>query len=237
MTENEISQLILDSAITVHRTLGGPGLLESVYQDALLYELRSRGLTVEKEVKVPVSYRGVIVGDPLWVDILVDRRIIIECKATEKDNPVFAAQILTYLRLMGLHLGILINFGRVRVVDGYQRVINGYLNTESQSHGVTEELKNSVPLCPRVSVLKATCGSGAGNDFNTESQSHGVAEGFRNSVPLCPRASVLKTTSGVGDGNDFNTESQSHGVTEELKNSVPLCPRASVLKPKHEEGV
>ena len=127
MTENEISGIILDAAIMVHRTLGGPGLLESVYRDALVWELRQRGLKVEKEVLVPVVYKGHQVGDPLRIDILVEGEIVIECKATEKDNPVFAAQTLTYLRVAGHHLGILINFGKIKLVDGYERVVNGYV--------------------------------------------------------------------------------------------------------------
>ena len=124
MDENEISKIVLDAAIMVHRTLGGPGLLESVYQDALVYELRTRGLKVAKEVTVPVKYKGVVVGDPLRIDIFVEDRIVVECKATEKDNPIYAVQILTYLRLLGLHLGLLINFGKETLIAGYRRVIN-----------------------------------------------------------------------------------------------------------------
>ncbi len=124
MDENEISQIVLDSAIMVHKALGGPGLLESVYQDSLVYELRTRGLHVEKEVLVPVKYKGVVVGDPLRIDILVEGKVIIECKATEKDNPIFAVQILTYLRLLNLHLGLLINFGKETLIAGYKRVVN-----------------------------------------------------------------------------------------------------------------
>ena len=124
MDENEISKIVLDAAIMVHRTLGGPGLLESVYQDALVYELRTRGLKVAKEVVVPVKYKGVVVGDPLRIDIFVEDRIVVECKATEKDNPIYAVQTLTYLRLLGLHLGLLINFGKETLVAGYRRVVN-----------------------------------------------------------------------------------------------------------------
>ncbi len=124
MDENDISSIVLDSAITVHKTLGGPGLLESVYQDALAYELQLRGLRVEKEVCVPVKYKDVVVGDPLRIDILVEGKVVVECKATEKDNPIFAVQTLTYLRLMHLHLGLLINFGKETVVAGYRRVVN-----------------------------------------------------------------------------------------------------------------
>ena len=124
MEDNEISKIVLDAAIMVHRTLGGPGLLESVYHDALVHELRTRGLKVDKEVTVPIRYKGVIVGDPLRVDILVEGRVVVECKATEKDNPIFAVQTLTYLRLLNLHLGLLINFGKETLVSGYRRIIN-----------------------------------------------------------------------------------------------------------------
>ena len=124
MDENEISKIVLDAAIMVHRTLGGPGLLESVYQDALVYELKTRGLKVEKEVLVPVRYKDVEVGDPLRIDILVEGCVVVECKATEKDNPIFAVQTLTYLRLLNLHLGLLINFGKETLVSGYRRIIN-----------------------------------------------------------------------------------------------------------------
>ena len=126
MEENEISKQILDAAITVHKTVGGPGLLESVYRDSLVQELRLRGLKVEKEFRVPVMYKGVAVGDPLRIDILVEGSVVVECKAVEKDNPIFAVQTLTYLRLMKLHLGLLINFGRETLVAGYKRIVNGY---------------------------------------------------------------------------------------------------------------
>ena len=124
MEENDISQIVLDAAITVHRTLGGPGLLESVYQDALVHELKLRGLHVDKEMYVPVKYKGVEVGAPLRIDILVEGKVVIECKATDKDNPIFAVQTLTYLRLLNLHLGLLLNFGKETLVAGFRRVVN-----------------------------------------------------------------------------------------------------------------
>ena len=124
MEENDISKEVLDTAITVHRTLGGPGLLESVYQDALAYELTQRGLKVEKEVHVPVVYKGVVVGDPLRIDLLVEGCVVVECKATDKDNPIFAVQTLTYLRLLNLHLGLLVNFGKETLIAGFKRIVN-----------------------------------------------------------------------------------------------------------------
>ncbi len=124
MEDNDIGKEVLDAAITVHRTLGGPGLLESVYQDALAYELAQRGFKVEKEVHVPVVYKGVVVGDPLRIDLLVEGRVVVECKATDKDNPILAIQTLTYLRLMNLHLGLLVNFGKETLISGFKRIVN-----------------------------------------------------------------------------------------------------------------
>lgn len=125
MTENEISAQILDAAIAVHREIGGPGVLESYYEAALAQELRLRGLKVETQKSVPIFYKGVEIGEPYRLDMLVEGKVIIECKATENDNPVFFAQVLTYLKLTNLKLGVVINFGKPRIVDGYTRVANG----------------------------------------------------------------------------------------------------------------
>jgi GxxExxY protein len=124
MTENEISAVILDGAIAVHKEIGGPGVLESYYEAALACELRLRGLKVETQKQVPVRYKGHVIGDPYRLDMLVEDKVIVECKATEKNNPVFAAQVLTYLKLVNLKLGIVINFGRPRITDGWERVVN-----------------------------------------------------------------------------------------------------------------
>ena len=124
MTENEISAVILDAAIAVHKEIGGPGVLESYYEAALTCELRLRGLKVETQKQVPVLYKGYVIGDPYRLDMLVEDKVIVECKATEKNNPVFAAQVLTYLKLVNLKLGIVVNFGRPRITDGWERVVN-----------------------------------------------------------------------------------------------------------------
>lgn len=124
MTENEISAVILDAAIAVHKEIGGPGVLESYYEAALACELRLRGLKVETQKQVPVLYKGYVIGDPYRLDMLVEDKVIVECKATEKNNPVFAAQVLTYLKLVNLKLGIVVNFGRPRITDGWERVVN-----------------------------------------------------------------------------------------------------------------
>jgi GxxExxY protein len=124
MTENEISKIIVDSAIEVHRTLGGAGLLESVYQESLFWELESRGLFVEKELEVPIFYKGNSLASPLRLDLLVERLVIIEVKAVVNYNNIFETQALTYLRLMNLKLALVINFGAKRVSDGIHRVAN-----------------------------------------------------------------------------------------------------------------
>ena len=122
MDENEISGIILDAAIAVHNELGGPGLLESYYENALKYELQLRGLAVVTQKSIPVNYKGKELGEPYRLDMLVEDKVIVECKATEKNNPIFAAQVNTYLHLLNRRLGIVINFGQKRILDGWQRV-------------------------------------------------------------------------------------------------------------------
>lgn len=125
LNENGISRHIVESAIEVHRTLGGPGLLESVYEEALAWELQQRGLEVSRQVSLPIPYKGHTLASPLRIDLIVARRVIVECKATSQYNTVFEAQTLTYLRLSGLKLGLVINFGERVVKDGIHRVVNG----------------------------------------------------------------------------------------------------------------
>jgi GxxExxY protein len=122
--ENLLSEQVLDAAIEVHRTLGGPGLLESLYEDALFYELRLRNIPALSQVQIPVTYKNFKLRDPMRLDILVDRKVIIEVKATETVLAVHKAQVLTYLRLTNLKLGLVINFGQGRLIDGWERVFN-----------------------------------------------------------------------------------------------------------------
>jgi len=124
MHENEISKIILNAAIEVHRTLGGPGLLESVYEEALAWELEQQSLSVERQKVVPVVYKGQTLATPLRLDLLVGGKVIVECKATTEYNPIFEVQTLTYLRLTGLKLGLVINFGERLVKNGFHRVVN-----------------------------------------------------------------------------------------------------------------
>lgn len=125
MDEDEISYKVIGAAIEVHKTLGGPGLLEGVYESCLYHELKLRGLKVERQVRVPVIYKGEEVREPLVIDLIVEDKLIIEVKATEKDSPIHEVQLLTYLRLTGKKLGLLINFGRKSVKEGTSRVVNG----------------------------------------------------------------------------------------------------------------
>ena len=125
MTENELSRIIVDAAIEVHRALRGPGLLEKVYEEALTYELLERGLKVDRQSSVPLVYKGRLLSTELRVDLLVAGKIVVECKATTEDHPIFEAQALTYLRLLNLRLALVINFGKPLVKDGIHRVVNG----------------------------------------------------------------------------------------------------------------
>ena len=125
MTQNEISKIIVDAAIEVHREIGGPGLLEDIYEESLAEELRLRGLFVERQLYVPILYKGRVLGKPLRSDMKVEKLVLIDNKAVTEWNAVFAAQMLTYLRLTGLKLGLVINFGERFVKNGIHRVVNG----------------------------------------------------------------------------------------------------------------
>ncbi|MEC7839425.1 MAG: GxxExxY protein [Chlamydiota bacterium] len=125
MNEDEVSYKVIGAAIEVHKTLGGPGLLEGIYESSLCHELVLRGLKIERQVRVPVTYKGEVVREPLVIDILVEDKIVIEVKATEKNSPIHEVQLLTYLRLTRKKLGLLINFGCNSVKEGISRVVNG----------------------------------------------------------------------------------------------------------------
>ena len=125
MPENRLSAHIVDCAIEVHRNLGGPGLLESVYEEALAWELSQRGFVVGRQLAVPISYKGNKLALPLRLDLLVENLVVVEVKAITAYNPIFEAQALTYLRMLKLKLGLVINFGEKLVKDGIHRVANG----------------------------------------------------------------------------------------------------------------
>jgi GxxExxY protein len=125
MTENEISAVIIDSALEVHKTMGGPGLLESVYEECLAWEIEHRGLRVERQKELPLFYKGNVLGNMYRLDLLIEKLVIIECKAVENFNTVYLAQALTYLRLSGIKLALVINFGQKLLRNGIHRVVNG----------------------------------------------------------------------------------------------------------------
>lgn len=123
--ENTIAAIIVEAAVEVHRTLGGPGLLEDLYEESMVEELTLRGLRVERQQIIPVSYKGRRLRYPLRVDMRVEGIVLVENKAAVEWNPVFEAQMLTYLRVTRLRLGLVINFGERWVKSGIRRVVNG----------------------------------------------------------------------------------------------------------------
>jgi len=125
MADNRLTSEIIGACIEVHRELG-PGLLESAYEKCLIYELKDRGIFVEQQVFLPVVYKKTQLDVGYRIDLLVENEIILEIKAVKELEPIHTAQLLTYLKLKKLHLGLLINFNSIRVVDGIKRVINGY---------------------------------------------------------------------------------------------------------------
>jgi len=124
MTENEISKIILDAAIAVHKELG-PGLLESVYEIVLAYELQQRGLRVSRQVPIAIRYKDMTFDEAFRADIVIDKKVIVELKSVEQISEAHKKQVQTYLRLMGCKLGFLLNFGEALMKRGITRVVNG----------------------------------------------------------------------------------------------------------------
>ncbi|MEK6544991.1 MAG: GxxExxY protein [Nitrospinota bacterium] len=120
---DELSNLIIGGAIEVHRVLG-PGLLESAYEECLCQELSLKGISFERQKPLPVIYKGIHLDCGYRLDILVEKLVILELKAVEKIEPIHEAQLMTYLRLSGLWLGLLINFNVPVLRDGIRRVVN-----------------------------------------------------------------------------------------------------------------
>ena len=123
MKENEISERIIGCAIEVHKSLG-PGLLESAYLECLFYELQQAGLSVEKQKPLPLIYKDVKLDAGYRLDLIVEGKVIIELKSVEALNEIHIAQLLTYLKLSGCKLGLLMNFNVLRVIDGLKRLVN-----------------------------------------------------------------------------------------------------------------
>lgn len=126
----EVSSIVVDTALQLHRDLG-PGLLESVYEVVLAKLLEQRGLSVERQKPVPIRYQDIALDEGFRLDLLVDNQLVIELKSVESIHPVHPKQLLTYLRLMNLPLGLLINFGAPLLRDGLKRVVNHHTNFAS----------------------------------------------------------------------------------------------------------
>jgi len=124
MNENQIAAAVVDAAFKIHTTLG-PGLLESIYEVTLEYELRNRGLSVLRQIGLPVYYEGLKLELGYRVDLIIGDKVIIEIKSIEALAPIHKRQLLTYLRLANMRLELLINFNVERIRDGIQRVVNG----------------------------------------------------------------------------------------------------------------
>ena len=123
MTDNELTYEIRGAIFDVYNELG-PGLLESVYEEALAFELKERGLIVAKQVEVPVIYKGNELKTPLRLDLLVNDQVIVELKSVEEMKPVFAKQLLTYLKLMDKRVGLLVNFNSSNLRESIKRIVN-----------------------------------------------------------------------------------------------------------------
>lgn len=126
--DNKLTEAIIGSAIEVHRNLG-PGLLESAYQECLLFELRSRDLKVEKEKPLPIIYKDIKLDHGYRIDLLVENKVVIEIKTVESFTDVHSAQVLTYLKLENYPLGLLINFHTILLKNGLKRFINSQRNS------------------------------------------------------------------------------------------------------------
>lgn len=125
MTENQISYKIIQASIEVHKQLG-PGLLESSYEICLAYELTQMGLQVNSQVSLPLIYKGIKLEAGYRIDLIVEDKVIIEVKSVEALADIHTAQIITYLKLKNIKLGLLINFNSVKVVDGIKRIVNNF---------------------------------------------------------------------------------------------------------------
>jgi iron complex transport system substrate-binding protein len=127
---DDITGAVIDAGVKIHRELG-PGLLESVYEVVLAREVERRGWRVERQRPVRIEYDGVVFEEGFRADLLVEARVLIELKSVERLAPVHSKQLLTYLRLMHLEVGLLINFGNATLKEGLHRVVNGLLPSAS----------------------------------------------------------------------------------------------------------
>jgi len=141
MKENEITERIIGAAIEVHRHLG-PGLLESAYEECLCYELSQTGLSFKRQIHMPIRYKEIVL-EAAYKDLLVEDTVVVEVKSVEATIPIHSAQLLTYLKLSGKPLGLLINFNVPILKDGLKRIVNDYSGAP---------LSSSPRLSPRLRV-------------------------------------------------------------------------------------
>ena len=127
MTENEIGTIVVDEAIALHKALG-PGLLETVYEVILMHRLRKHGLQVERQVSIPIEYDGIKFDEGFKADLIIDNKVLLEMKSVEAIHNAHKKQLLTYLKLTGIRLGYLLNFGDELMKHGITRTINGTLD-------------------------------------------------------------------------------------------------------------
>ena len=127
MTHNEIGTHVVDCAVSLHMETG-PGLFETVYEVVLAHDLQTRGLRVERQVPIPIALRGVKFDEGFRADMIVEGKVLLELKSVESLTKAHRKQVLTYLRLTGLKLGYLLNFGEAFMKDGITRIVNGELD-------------------------------------------------------------------------------------------------------------
>ena len=127
MNENEIGTVVVDCSINLHKELG-PGLLENVYETLLAYELESRGLKVERQVSIPLNYKGIDFKESFKADLLIEDKVVLEMKSIEHVSNAHKKQLLTYMKLMDCKLGYLLNFGEALMLDGITRMLNGFID-------------------------------------------------------------------------------------------------------------
>jgi len=129
MTENEIASLVMELSFQIHSQLG-PGLLESVYEVILARKLVDAGLQVERQMPVKIEFEGIIFNEGFKADVMIEGKVILELKSVERLQPEHGKQLMTYLRLSNMRLGLLINFGEAYLKDGFRRVVNGLEDPE-----------------------------------------------------------------------------------------------------------
>ena len=126
MNENEIGKIVVDSAVRLHMALG-PGLLETVYEVLLTHQLQKSGLKVRRQAPIPIEFDGIHFDEGFRADLVVENKVIVELKSVESISKAHKKQVLTYLKLSGMKLGFLLNFGEAVMKDGIERIINGII--------------------------------------------------------------------------------------------------------------